>query len=177
MRKGVRRTTQGTTKADRTPVTHDESVARKQRFLALVRGDEAAEDAEALPLSVAGACRVIDIHPNTVRMWRKTDQAFASDYTDAIEFGTDIIEDQATRRATLGVDEPVYQGGELVGVKRVFSDRLMEFILIGRRPEKFGRTAGQTNVNILQVEEPTNRDIAKAFSLLLEEQKKAPVDG
>lgn len=45
-----------------------------------------------------------------------------------------MLEDEARRRAVDGVDEPVFQGGELVGHVRRYSDRLLEFLLRGRRP-------------------------------------------
>ena len=44
---------------------------------------------------------------------------------------------EAYRRAVLGVAEPVYQGGELVGTVQRYSDRLLEFLIRGRRPQTY----------------------------------------
>jgi hypothetical protein len=55
------------------------------------------------------------------RRWRQDDENFAQDWDDAIEQGTDFIEDVATDRA----------------MKK--SDALMAMILKARRPEKFDR--------------------------------------
>lgn len=55
------------------------------------------------------------------KRWRQTDPDFAADWDEAIETGTDYIEDEATNRA----------------IKK--SDPLMAMILRARRPEKYDR--------------------------------------
>ena len=67
------------------------------------------------------------------RKWRKEDPDFSKDWEDAIDAGTDFIEDVATDRA----------------LKK--SDALMAMLLKARRPEKFDRggkleLSGQVNV-------------------------------
>lgn len=49
----------------------------------------------------------------------------------------DKLEAEARRRALEGTEEPVYQGGLLVGTKRVYSDSLMALLLKGRRKKVF----------------------------------------
>ncbi len=51
--------------------------------------------------------------------------------------GADLLEDEAVRRAKDGVEEPVYQGGKLVGHVQKYSDTLLIFLLKGAKPEKF----------------------------------------
>ena len=41
------------------------------------------------------------------------------------------------RRATQGVEEQVFYGGERVGTQRKYSDALLQFLLRARRPEQF----------------------------------------
>lgn len=53
------------------------------------------------------------------RTWRKEDQAFSDDWDEAIEAGTDLLEDKARDRAMRE------------------SDGLMQFLLKARRPEKY----------------------------------------
>lgn len=53
-----------------------------------------------------------------------------------------MLEQEAYRRAVEGVEEPVYQGGELVGTVRRYSDKLLEFLLRGRRPQVYRENAG-----------------------------------
>lgn len=55
------------------------------------------------------------------RRWRDTDSSFAQDWDDALEEGTDFIEDAATDRALRK------------------SDALMAMILKARRPDKYDR--------------------------------------
>lgn len=67
------------------------------------------------------------------KRWRETDPDFAADWDDALEEGTDFIEDIATKRA----------------IRK--SDPLMAMILKARRPEKYDRggkleLSGQINV-------------------------------
>jgi hypothetical protein len=71
---------------------------------------------------------------------RERDEAFAAQWAEAVEAGTDALEQEAYRRAVEGVEEPVYQGGKLVGTVRRYSDGLLQFLLRGRRREVYGDT-------------------------------------
>jgi hypothetical protein len=79
------------------------------------------------------ACDEAGVHVRTFTRWREDDPAFNEVVKDAIERGTDLIEDAAKFRATQGIAEPVYQGGLLVGYKLAVSDSLMQMLLGGRR--------------------------------------------
>lgn len=74
----------------------------------------------ALGSSVTEAARAIDV--STVAMYKakKLDEQFAADWDAAIEEGTDVLEDEAVRRA------------------KDKSDTLLIFLLKGRRPKKYG---------------------------------------
>ena len=69
--------------------------------------------------------------------WLKKDDNYAKAFEDALEQFVDILEAEADRRAILGVDEPVFQGGQQVGVRRKYSDTLLMFRLNGLAPEKY----------------------------------------
>lgn len=88
--------------------------------------------------SLGFASEKASIHYRTLKSWRKDDPEFNARVEEAIERGTDVFEDEARRRAVEGVDEPVFQGGDLVGHKRVYSDALMQMTLGGRRA-KYGK--------------------------------------
>ena len=62
---------------------------------------------------------------------------FAAAWDDAIEDGTDLLEDEVLRRAKDGVDEPRFYEGEVCGHVRKYSDTLAIFLLKARRPEKY----------------------------------------
>ncbi|MER1940637.1 terminase [Castellaniella sp. FW104-16D08] len=86
---------------------------------------------------VGQALAIVDLHRSTVLRWRKDDPEFAAAYDQALEDATDTLESEARRRAVEGVDEPVYYKGERVGAVRRYSDKLMEVLLKGNRPDKF----------------------------------------
>jgi len=73
----------------------------------------------------------------TVYEHRARDAAFAAAWDQAIERGTDRLEDEARRRAVDGVEEPIIHNGKIVGSRLRYSDVLLITLLNARRPEKF----------------------------------------
>ncbi|WP_130472941.1 terminase [Candidatus Magnetaquicoccus inordinatus] len=65
---------------------------------------------------------------------RSADRDFAEQWTEAIETFADSLESEAFRRGVQGVDQPVYQGGQLVGHVRRYSDSLLLAMLRARIP-------------------------------------------
>jgi hypothetical protein len=96
--------------------------------------------------SVAGACRAAKVGRTAAWEWRNADETFAAEWDDAILEGSEVLEDEARRRAFAGTDKPVYQGGQMVGTIREYSDTLLIFMLKGRMPEKY-RERTQTEVS------------------------------
>src|SRR4051794_34673123 len=94
-------------------------------------------EALASGLSIAGAAAEAGVDRTTPYKWRDDDPEFAKAWTVAYDAGTDRLEDEALRRATVGTERPVFQTGQLVGKTREYSDLLLIFLLKGRRPEKF----------------------------------------
>ena len=70
---------------------------------------------------------------------RRKDPIFAQQWDDAVDEATARIEQELHRRAVEGWNEPVYQKGEMVGTITRYSDKLMELLAIGVRPDKYGR--------------------------------------
>ena len=87
--------------------------------------------------SVSHACRVAGINRTTMYKFRDEVPGFAMAWDEAIEAGTDKLEDEAYRRAHDGTEKPVFYQGEIVGGVQEYSDNLMKFLLEGRRPDKF----------------------------------------
>jgi hypothetical protein len=94
-------------------------------------------DALSHTASVTKSCELSGVARTSVYEWRADDEEFRQRWDAALELGTDALEDEAVRRALHGTDKPVYQGGELVGHIREYSDTLTIFMLKARRPEKF----------------------------------------
>jgi len=80
--------------------------------------------------SISMAARAADGTTRNFKNWRDTDPEFAKDWDDAIEEGTDFIEDVATERAMRK------------------SDPLMLAILKARRPDKYDRNSGKNSVEV-----------------------------
>jgi hypothetical protein len=81
--------------------------------------------------SVTGAAKAAGYARACVYEYRNADEPFARAWDDAVEAGTDVLEDVAAER---GKDH---------------SDTLLIFLLKGRRPEKFkDRAQLDANVNV-----------------------------
>ena len=67
---------------------------------------------------------------------RAADADFASDWAAAVEAGVDVLEDEARRRAVEGVPFELYdKDGNLLRAETRYSDKLLELLLKGRRPD------------------------------------------
>lgn len=86
---------------------------------------------------ISPAAKAADVSHSTVLAWEKGDPAFAAQMQVAREEAYDKLEREAMRRATQGVERPVFQGGQWVGSEQVYSDTLMTLLLKGNRPRKF----------------------------------------
>ena len=69
--------------------------------------------------------------------WRDSDTEFALAWENILLETGENLEQEAYRRAHDGVEKPVYQGGQLVGRIREYSDTLLIFMLKARFPEKY----------------------------------------
>ena len=88
-------------------------------------------------LSVSGAAASCGVSRATVYRWRDRSQRFTDQWHDAVQDGTDTLEDEALRRATMGTVRPVFWKGAQVGEVRQYNDRLLMFLLQARRPEVY----------------------------------------
>ena len=122
-------------------------------------------EALALGASYQKAAVTAGVTRRTILNWKNSDEDFAALAADAIEAGADKLEDEAHRRA-MGWEEDVYnKDGERVGSQFKASDRLMEFMLAGRRPEKF-RERKATVINVDSRSQIVNALTPEAMQLL-----------
>lgn len=117
--------------------------------------------------NVSRACEESGTARQRVYEWRAADPAFATAWDEAVEAGTDELEEEARRRAYEGVDEPVFYQGEMCGTIRKYSDTLLIFLLKGRRPDKYrenvrtehtGKDGGP--IRLVKAEEMTDDELA-----------------
>ena len=87
--------------------------------------------------TVSQACKDAGIAVGTAYTARGNDPDFFAEWDSALEEGTDLLEEEAWRRAKEGTPEPVFYQGEIVGHVIKFSDNLLLELLRSRRPEKF----------------------------------------
>jgi hypothetical protein len=96
--------------------------------------------------SVTDAAHGVGIVQRTAYNHREPNQPeynaeFAAAWDAALEAGSDVLEDEARRRAVDGVtqEKPIFHRGAEVGsiVQTEYSDTLLIFLLKARRPEKY----------------------------------------
>jgi len=96
--------------------------------------------------SVRSACRRLGVSEHHIYKLRRHPEAesFRKAWEAALDIGIQRIEDVAMDRALNGVEVPVYHGGEIVGTRRAYNDRLLMFMLKNRAPDRFsdGRRTG-----------------------------------
>jgi hypothetical protein len=87
--------------------------------------------------TITGACRGSGVGRTTHYDWLRKDKQYAERFKQAEVEAVDVCETEARRRAIIGVEEPVFYQGRIVGSVRKHSDTLLMFILNGRRSEVF----------------------------------------
>lgn len=121
--------------------------------------------------TVSLACESAGIAVRTHYFWNSTDKEYAEEFAEAREYVSDMLEAEAIRRATAGVQRRVLYRGEQVMVKdektgkltplieHQHSDTLLIFLLKGNRPEKF-RDQFDVNVTSEAINAAINAELA-----------------
>lgn len=89
--------------------------------------------------TITHAARTSGMTWNYHYTWMKSDPEYPDRFREAAREFMDTVEKAAIKRAVKGWKEPVFQQGVEVGTRRRYSDRLLQFVLQGRRPEVYGR--------------------------------------
>jgi len=87
--------------------------------------------------TLAGAARKTGVSRSSHYRWVEQDPEYEAEFEDANEETVDVLEQEARRRALEGVEEPVFYRGEKVGSVTKYSDQLLMFLLMAKRPEQF----------------------------------------
>lgn len=113
-----------------TPILFGETMPKKRSGPGPKKFDESAKARVIENLATLGAmtqaAQCVGVTYETIRVHRKSDPEFDAACENAIEAYRDALTAEVHRRGVEGWDEPVYQKGELVGHKRVYSDRMLE---------------------------------------------------
>ena len=115
--------------------------------------------------NIVQSVQLADIDRSTHYIWLDRDPDYAEAFELAKRAGADTLEAEAVRRATAGVDEPVFYQGSECGAIRKYSDILLIFLMKGWNPNKYhdrhevrGQVDSTINVTIGSVldVQPTN---------------------
>ena len=87
--------------------------------------------------NVSEAARAAGVNRSTPYDWRAADPEFAAAWEVAEQVAFDRLEREAWRRAVDGVDKPVTFQGVITDTYKEYSDRMLEILLKGHRPEKY----------------------------------------
>lgn len=85
---------------------------------------------------VGNSAKKAGIERATVYLWR-SDPAFEVLFEHARKQAVSVLEDEAHRRAMVGVDEPVFYKGVPCGAVRKYSDTLLIVLLKANAPDKY----------------------------------------
>ena len=114
--------------------------------------------------SITQACYEAGAGRSRHNYWLKNSEAYQLAYAEAEACAVEVWEAEVKRRAYEGVEEPVYQKGQLVGFIRKYSDLLAIFHLKGARPEKYrdNYVAVQININLASEVQQARARVLKA---------------
>jgi hypothetical protein len=139
------------TETSETPKKRPETHEMANRTTRTPERDARFLEALANGATISSAVKSAGYARPTVYKWRAADVKFAAAWDDAIEEGTDLLEDEVLRRAKDGVEEPRFYEGEICGHVRKYSDTLAIFLLKARRPEKYSDKVTATRQKIRRV--------------------------
>jgi hypothetical protein len=84
--------------------------------------------------NISESCKLSGLARRDAYRYRESDASFKAAWDKALQIGIDAMEDEAVRRATQGVDKPIYYKGCKVDTVKEYSDTLLIFLLKGKRP-------------------------------------------
>ena len=87
---------------------------------------------------VARAAEVAKVHRDSHYRWLRTNKLYAAEFKKRREIAAQYLETLAIERAVYGWLEPVYYLGVVCGQVRRYDSGLMQFLLKGMLPQKYG---------------------------------------
>ena len=101
----------------------------------------------------------------TYMKWRKDDEQFNEQCTEAKQMAVDLLEAEAHRRAVDGFDRPVIYQGEVTDTYTDYSDSLLGMLMKGNKPEKYKeRTQHSGSIGRpMTLDEETKEDVVASI--------------
>lgn len=132
--------------------------------------------AYALTGNTCRAAEAAGVDRGSHYFWYKSDEEYKAAFAVAEELACRELENEAVRRATEGVDEPVFHQGKECGKVKRYSDTLLIFLMKGAMPQKYrdnaslqltGPRGGAIEVsNQFDLKGATTEDLVQMKSLL-----------
>jgi hypothetical protein len=127
-------------------IRHSRARARENRSARTAEKTRVTKAAFIAAFAACGritlASASVGIDRTTHYVWYGEDEAYRKEFNDVRGKVADMLEDEAIRRAVEGVERPLigtvgkHQSG-VIGYVREYSDRLLELLLKGNRPERY----------------------------------------
>lgn len=95
------------------------TAARQRNFLAALGETGCIRD----------ACRRVGMSKTSAYRLRRRSDEFAEEWDAALDRAATVLEQVAYERAVIGLEEPVYHYGKLVGMRRRYSDSLLRLLI------------------------------------------------
>lgn len=144
--------------------------------------------------NVRQAIRELGLKVTFVYDWRNTDEKFRKMWEEADLAATSYLEEEARRRATEGVDKPIYgptydettsadgvtvirKGYGLVGTERQYSDQLLTVLLKAHNPARFRENVSIQHGGALDVNKMTDEQLDERIAQLGKAARAADPDG
>ena len=103
----------------------------RERALALLT-------AYAESCNIREACRKAKVNHKTHYRWLEKYHKYADSFKQTQQRAAEYLESVAVERATVGTSEIVFYQGQPCGTVQRYSDGLMQFLLRGAMPAKYG---------------------------------------
>lgn len=116
---------------------------------------------------VVKAAEEVGLPLSSLYSMRRNDPEFAAAWDDAIRDSTVILENEITRRAVEGVEEPVFHRGEVVGHVKKYSDNLLMFMTKARDPDKYRERTEVKHTGEIAIKAMTDDQLADTIAKLL----------
>jgi hypothetical protein len=131
-----------------------------------------------LTASVTAAAKAAGFDKAMHYRWLASWPSYAKRFAAAQEHAGNVLEDEAIRRATEGVTEAIYYQGRPVGAIKRYSDGLMQFLLRGFKPAKYGQKTEFTGADggPIEIIQRLNSARARMIAELDNDATRSPTD-
>lgn len=117
--------------------------------------------------NIHAAAKLSGVDRGTHYGWLRNDPTYRERFEEAKAEAVEVLEEEARRRAVVGVEEPVgWHQGRAGGVVRKYSDTLLIFLLKGANPEKYRERIETRHTGGIDLGKMTEEQLAERAAAL-----------